>query len=279
MRLFFSLVFTALLLTDGLAQTRRAKDVVYSASSDWQKVTLRPAAARRPATPTASASVPTPASAATPDGPATAAAPPSSPPTRRPAPAADPGYRPAFTGDFATNRNGWKAGVKGDYQYQIGLGKYNILKRRATQQAAFSFVPLPTAINLNIAEEYTIKVDIVADSGRIPTGGVVFGVRDSTTYSAFLLNGNGDIAIVRMADGQTFSDYMPGDYFKPGVALDKNRNRLIIRRKGDLLHFYINEQEVRSSPYPFKMLSGNGIGVTTTGYWTSFQKLTVTLGP
>ena len=27
------------------------------------------------------------------------------------------------------------------------------------------------------------------------------------------------------------------------------------------------------------MLSGNGIGVTSSGYWTSFQKLGVTIGP
>lgn len=265
MRLNLFLLLTVLLVQSSFAQTRRSKAVVFSASSEWQKVTLQSAASSRPAKPVASAS-------------GTSSSVPEAGP-RRPA-SAGSGYRPAFTGDFATNRNGWKAGVKGDYQYQIGMGKYNILKRKLnTQRAAFSFVSLPTAINLNIADEFTIKVDVVADSGRVPTGGLVFGVSDSLNYSAFILNGGGDVTIVRMADGQAFSDYMPGDPFKPGVPVEKNRNRLIIRRKGDRLHFYINEQEVRSSPYPFRMLSGNGIGFITTGYWTSFQKLSVTLGP
>ncbi|GAB3639551.1 hypothetical protein GCM10027423_01870 [Spirosoma arcticum] len=190
------------------------------------------------------------------------------------------GYRPAFTGDFVTNRNGWKAGNKGDYYYQIGVGKYNIRKRNVnTNQIAFSYVPLPTEINLNIAETFTIKVDVVADSGRVPTGGLLFGVADSLNYCAFSLNSRGEVSIIRVSNGMTFSDYMPGDYFRPGVLLEKNRDRLTIRRTGDVLHFFINEQEVRSSPYPFRMLPGNGIGLTTTGYWTSFQKLTVTLGP
>ncbi|MDB5243995.1 MAG: hypothetical protein JWP57_4621, partial [Spirosoma sp.] len=202
-------------------------------------------------------------------------------PVNRAAPSgpSDGGYRPAFTGDFATNRNGWKAGNKGGYNYQIGMGKYNIRKRSGnTNQVAFSYVPLPSYINLNIAETFTIKLDVVADSSRIPAGGLLFGVADSLNYCAFSLNNKGEISIIRVANGQTFSDYMTGDYFRPGVPVDVNRNRLMIRRKGEALHFYVNDREVRSSPYPFRMLPGNGIGMTTTGYWTSFQKLTVTLG-
>lgn len=266
MRIYIFLLLTIALLQTSLAQPRSGKEAVYSTASDWQKVTLVPATPTRSTTRTPSVA-----------GSATGV--PVTTNTRRTA-APVSGYRPAFTGDFATNRNGWKAGVKGDYQYQIGMGKYNILKRKATtQKAAFSFVQLPSDINLNLADEFSIKVDVVADSGRVPTGGLVFGVSDSLNYSAFILNGAGDVTIVRVADGQTFGDYMPGDSFKPGVPLEKNRNRLIIRRKGNALRFYINDQEVRSSPYPFRMLSGNGIGVTTTGYWTSFQKLSVTLGP
>ncbi|GAB2565689.1 hypothetical protein GCM10027190_14050 [Spirosoma areae] len=189
-------------------------------------------------------------------------------------------YRPAFTGDFATNRNGWRAGSKGDYYYQIGLGRYSMRKRNVkTQQVAFSFVSLPPDINLNGADIFTIKVDVLADSGRVPTGGLVFGVKDSLNFCAFTMNEKGEVSIRRVANGQTFSDYMPGDFFAPGVPVDKNRNRLTIRRKGEALHFYVNEQEVRSSPYPFKMLPGNGIGMISSAYWTAFQKLSVTLGP
>ena len=254
----------------------RTKPVIYSASSEWQKVTFRPTpllhsgAAASPVTDPKRATRPV----APVSGQNEAVG-----QTSTPAASNLTGYHPAFTGDFATNRNGWRAGNKGDYNYQIGLGKYNIRKRNVnTKQVAFSYVPLPTDINLNIAETFTIKVDIVADSGRVPTGGILFGVADSLNYSGFSLNSKGEISIVRVANGETFSDYMPGDYFRPGVLLDKNRDRLMIRRQGEALHFYINDKEVRSSPYPFRMLAGNGIGFTTNGYWTSFQKLTVTLG-
>ncbi|WP_020604415.1 hypothetical protein [Spirosoma spitsbergense] len=234
---------------------QRTKSTVYSTSSDWQKIVLKSTLrattqARRANTSTQSAS------------------------------AEKVDFRPAFTGDFATNRNGWKAGNRGDYYYQIGLGRYSIRKRNAnTREAAFSTVELPTTINLNLADVFTIKVDMLADSGQVPSGGILFGVLDSLNYCAFTLNGKGEVSIVRVANGQTFGDYMPGDYFLPGVLVEKNRDRLMIERRGQGLHFYINAQEIRSSPYLFKMLPGNGIGVTSSGYWTSFQKLGVTIGP
>ncbi|WP_080060046.1 hypothetical protein [Spirosoma aerolatum] len=265
MRLILTISLVALISINSLAQSsgRRPKSTTYSASSEWQKVTLRQTTrlggnASSPGQPVRERIESTSGQSATPDG---------------------SDFRPAFTGDFSTNRNGWRAGNRGDYYYQIGLGRYSIRKRNTnTQKSAFSAVELPTNINLNKADHFTIKVDVLADSGQVPTGGILFGVKDSLNYSAFTLNGKGEVSIMRIANGQTFSDYMPGDFFMPGVTVDKNRNRLIIRRKGEELHFYINEQEIRSSPYLFKMLPGNGIGLTSSGYWTSFQKLIVTLG-
>jgi len=252
MRFFGILFLTWLIGQPGLAQNRRTKIVTYSAASPWTDVTLQ--APARPA----------------PVSPRPVARPVGTPPAE--------GYRPAFTGDFVTNRNGWQAGSIGDYQYQIGTGVYNVRKRNpATKQTAFSFVPLPSQINLNLADFFTIKADVVSESGRVPVGGVAFGVSDSLTYTAFLLDNTGQVSIRRRDAGRTFSDYMPGDYFNPNLVVNNNRNQLIIRRKRDWLHFYVNEQEIRTSPYPFRMLGGNGIGVLTDGDWTSFQKLSVTL--
>ncbi|GAB3785406.1 hypothetical protein GCM10028818_46960 [Spirosoma horti] len=282
MRLYLTIALMTLFLASSFAQPagRREKSVVYSASSEWQKVTLKPTARLQTSQ---AASIPvSPATAAASTertGTGTVSTPviPARPSTLANSTA---DYRPAFAGDFATNRNGWKAGTKGDYYYQIGLGRYSIRKRNTnTQQVAFSAVELPRDINLNNANFFTIKVDVLADSGRIPTGGVLFGVVDSLNYNAFTMNEKGEVSVVRVSNGKTFSDYMPADFFSPGVSVEKNRNRLSIQRKGEELHFYVNAQEIRSSPYPFKLLAGNGIGMTSSGYWTSFQKLTVTLGP
>ena len=242
-----------LIWQSGTAQNRRSKIVTYSATSAWTNVTLQ-----APAQPVQATTRPANTRPATPT------------PTE--------GFRPAFTGDFVTNRNGWQAGSIGDYQYQIGTGVYNVRKRNPdTKQMAFSFVPLPTQINLNLADYFTIKADVVSESGRPPVGGIAFGVSDSLTYTAFQLDHSGQVSIRRLDNGRTFSDYMPGDYFNPNVVVNNNRNQLIIRRKQDKMHFYINEEEIRTSPYPFKMLGGNGIGIVTNGDWTSFQKLSVTL--
>ncbi|QKZ15855.1 hypothetical protein HU175_21960 [Spirosoma sp. KUDC1026] len=242
----------------GQAPDSGPQPTIQSASSNWQRVSIaapeRPRA--DPAILTSTVYRPTRTSATNPDG-----------------------YRPAFTGDFATNRNGWKAGTEHDYQYTIGNGTYDIKKLNVyTQQAAFSFVELPANIDLNQSSQFTIKVDVVADSGRVPTGGIVFGVKDSLNYNAFTTNQAGEVVIVRVVNGQPLSDYMSAIPVKAGVPLDKNRNRLSIRRNRGALRFYVNEQEIRSSPYEFRLLSGNGIGVTSSGYWTSFQKLSVTTG-
>ena len=228
--------------------------MTYSAASAWQKVTIRPTVR---VTRTSSENG---RGAAAPTGSSTE-------------------FRPAFTGDFVTNRNHWRAGNAGDYSYQVGLGSYSIRKRNVrTEKTAYSYISLPSEINLNRAEVFTIKLDVLADSGQVATGGLLFGVNDSLNYCAFTTNSRGDVSIKRVANGETFSDYMSGEFFRPGVPVDKNRNRLMVKRRGEYLYFYVNDQEVRSSPYAFRMLSGNGIGLTSSGYWTSFQKLNVTVG-
>lgn len=257
MRLLLLFGCGLLLSETGSAQTVRQapRPMIYSASSAWQRVALKSTAQLTRTQPTRlNESV-----------------------SASKAPSSD--FRPAFTGDFVTNRNRWRAGNLGDYYYQIGLGSYSIRKQNVrTQEAAFSSVSLPQDINLNRAEVFTIKLDVLADSGQVPTGGLLFGVKDSLNFCAFTTNGKGDVSIKRVANGETFSDYMPGVFFRPGVPIDKNRNRLMVKRRGEYLHFFVNEQEIRTSPYPFRMLSGNGIGLTSSGYWTSFQKLSVTVG-
>ena len=250
-RLFLLLSCSVFFSVNSLAQSGRIapRPVVYSASSDWQKVTLKSTSRLNNRAELATRTTPT------------------------------AGFRPAFTGDFVTNRNHWQAGNLGDYRYQIGMGSYSIRKRNVrTQKEAYSSVELPQDISLNRSEVFTIKVDVLADSGKVPTGGLLFGVKDSLNFCAFTTNGKGEVSIKRVANGETFADYMPGAFFRPNVAVDKNRNRLTVKRRGEYLHFYINEQEVRSSPYLFRMLPGNGIGLTSSGYWTSFQKLSVTVG-
>ena len=189
-------------------------------------------------------------------------------------------YHPAFTGDFVMNRTGWFAGTRGGYHYQIGFGKYNVRQvGPAPGSRAFSAVPLPADINLNLADYFTIKVDVVADSGRIPNGGLVFGVLDSLNYCSFTLNPDGTMALARVVDGRQTDPILTGLTLNPGVPVVPNRNQLILRRVDRALHVFINQREVRGSPFAFEQLPGNGIGITAGGDWTSFQKLLVTLGP
>lgn len=265
-----------------------------STSSEWQQVSLSRHATRATPAPANAANVPQTAPLPRTTGAATptpATTPATATLSTRPAPvptipragrvaATTQNYRPAFTGDFATNRSGWRGGRKGGYHYQIGFGKYNVRRLNpAPGEMAYSVVPLPTEMNLNLATHFTIKIDVVADSGRVPTGGLLFGVRDSLNLCAFRLRSDGTMALTRLIDGQATDSVMTGDFFRPGVPVEPNRNQLVIRRVDKALHVYINQREVRGSPFAFEPLPGNGIGVTSSGDWTSFQKLLVTFGP
>ncbi len=257
-----------------------------STSSEWQQVSLSRHATHAPPAPTnvPNPTRPTPApttAVATVTVPATASTLPTRPaPATGRVPARPQSYRPAFSGDFATNRSGWRGGRKGGYHYQIGFGKYNIRRLSpAPGEVAYSVVPLPTEMNLNLAPYFTIRIDVVADSGRVPSGGLLFGVRDSLNLCAFRLRSDGTMALTRLIDGQATDSVMTDDFFRPGVPVEPNRNQLVIRRVEKALHVYINQREVRGSPFVFEPLPGNRIGVTSSGDWTSFQKLLVTLGP
>lgn len=181
-----------------------------------------------------------------------------------------------FTDDFSDNRNRWRIGQRGAYSFDLYQNSYRIRKQASeSQTAAFSFIPVPTGINLSKADTFMVQVDVTGPSGIIPDAGLLIGVKDSLNYCHFRINNKNQVSVKYVINGLSYTIYMRGDYVPAGIPLSATRNTLTIRKKGEQIHFYLNGREIPTSPYQFRQYQGNGIGFTSATDGTMFKNLTI----
>ncbi|WP_234734983.1 hypothetical protein [Tellurirhabdus bombi] len=185
----------------------------------------------------------------------------------------------SFTDTFRDNQNQWKSGDVGAYAYEVGGNSYQFRRRTNTMQPALSYIPLPTAISLNLAKTFVIQVDVFTDPGVVPDAGLLLGVKDSLNYTQFMLTSRREVIIKALINNTTYANYMPGQSIDMGGFIQSGHNRLRLEKREERLHFYINGKEVESSPYPFRPFSGDGIGFISSGVWTAFRNLSVIVTP
>lgn len=184
----------------------------------------------------------------------------------------------SFTDSFTDNRNRWRIGQRGSYSFDLYQNSYRVRKQASTTKTqAFSFIPLPTGINLNKVDTFTVQVDISGPNGIIPDAGLLLGVKDSLNYCHFRINNKNQASVKYVINGLSYTIYMRGDYVPAGIPLSVNRNTLTVRKKGEQIHFYLNGREIPTSPYQFRQYQGNGIGFVSTTDGTLFQNLRVNI--
>ncbi|MGA0559178.1 hypothetical protein ACO2Q8_21145 [Larkinella sp. VNQ87] len=182
-----------------------------------------------------------------------------------------------FHDDFSDNRNRWRIGQRGAYSFDIARNSYRVHKQAASAtNSAFSFIPLPTSLNLNKVDTFMVQVDVAGPTGIIPDAGLLVGVKDSLNYCHFRINNKNQVSVKYVINGLSYTIYMRGEYVPAGIPLSTARNTLTVRKKGDQIHFYLNGREIPTSPYQFRQYQGNGIGFVSTTDGTTFQNLTVT---
>ncbi|WP_128544882.1 hypothetical protein [Larkinella soli] len=186
----------------------------------------------------------------------------------------------SFEEDFTDNRNRWRIGQRGAYSYDISQKGYRVRKMAGAdpQTPAFSYIPLPPAIQLNKVDTFSVQVDITGPGGQIPDAGLLLGVRDSLNYCHFRINNKHQVSIKYVINGLSYTIYMRGDYVPAGGRLSTTKNTLTVRKTGEQIHFYLNNREVPTSPYQFRQYQGNGIGFVANTDGTVFRNLTVGIG-
>ncbi|KAA9354562.1 hypothetical protein [Larkinella humicola] len=184
-----------------------------------------------------------------------------------------------FMETFTDNRNRWLIGRRGAYGYDMSQNAYHIYKQADdSPTSAFSYVSIPTALNLNKLDTFMVQVDLAGPSGIIPDAGLLIGVKDSLNYCHFRINNKNQVSVKYVINGLSYTIYMRGDYVPAGIPLSTTKNTLTVRKKGEQIHFYLNGREIPTSPYQFRQYQGNGIGFVSTTDGTQFRNLTVSAG-
>ncbi|MGV3557941.1 hypothetical protein [Larkinella arboricola] len=184
-----------------------------------------------------------------------------------------------LTDDFSDNHNRWRIGQRGAYSFDLYQNSYRVRKQASNVQTpAFSYIPMPPAIDLNKVDTFMVQVDVAGPSGIIPDAGLLIGVKDTLNYCHFRINNKNQVSVKYVINGLSYTIYMRGDYVPAGIPLSSMKNTLAVRKKGDQIHFYVNGREIPTSPYQFRQYQGNGIGFVANTDGTLFQNLTVSTG-
>ncbi|AQG78310.1 hypothetical protein [Spirosoma montaniterrae] len=288
---------------------RQPKPTLYSASSEWQKVVFKATPLRSSDQPTVATNTPAPVSPK-PQPPATepapvaditgpknkeaattkpvaktaeavAAKPTSKSSTEETVTTKAPAKKTAaltFTDNFTNNKHRWLQGKRKGYEFEIARSSFYIRRTaEAIQSVGRCYVDLPASMDLNKAQSFTISVEMSSPPGESPEGGLLLGVQDVDNLTQFMLAGQKEVIIKSTRDGSTFAAYMPGKKTPIGFPAKMDRNVLTVIKEQEKLHFYLNDQEIETSPYDFRKFRGNGVGFIAGQTAVKFQNLQVTV--
>jgi hypothetical protein len=184
-----------------------------------------------------------------------------------------------FLESFSDNRNGWLTGKRNGFELEVAKDSYHIRRLKASNsRPGRTYIKLPSAINLNQADTFTVSVEMVIPPNTEIDGGLLIGVKDTSNYCQFRVISTSKVALYTRVNGVAQANYMMGKPTVAKVPISTTRNTLTIRRTGEQLHFYINGKEVEDSPHPFRPFKGNGVGFISFTEAVKFQYLTVQMG-
>lgn len=155
---------------------------------------------------------------------------------------------------FVANDNQWTE--KDDDKAYAGItgGKYQMSHRRATG----SYLFFSDGFELDQNQNFEISTDLVQVMGAGADGyGLVWGAKDAGSFYAFNVNGNGQYRIYKYKD-HNFSELKAFTQTDSYVSPRGKKNKLSIRRIGELLSFYANDHFLYSMP--FQEFFGNKAG-------------------
>jgi hypothetical protein len=155
--------------------------------------------------------------------------------------------------DFNANAQGWYVGTQADYNAAITGGTY-VLENKTTSGRFFF-----NNAEFNENADWTIESNITQLAGITDHGyGIAWGAKDYLNQYCFIATSGGSYMIYSYKDGQyspiqSWSDAVQA-INPPGFV-----NKFTIKKTGNKLAFFINDQMVFTSEY--EKFLGNKIGV------------------
>lgn len=147
--------------------------------------------------------------------------------------------RIVFDENFDTNFWNWTQGNNNDYSAELRDGKYYLAYKQVQEYWCF-WQPIPVSPDTLFYIES--KISILSETGSY---GIIWGVKDSRNFNAFLVNSFGNCAVAICQNGQLIE-------VAKWTAIDgfniKEAQVIGIRQKSGYLQYSINEKIILTSP-------------------------------
>ena len=148
-----------------------------------------------------------------------------------------------FEDDFINNQNHWPVGSSDISHREIKNGRYFLEHTREVHCDLYS-----RKVSINSKKDFSISSRMTFLDGTDNNAyGLCFGKGDNSNYFQFGISANGYFL---------FNYFLNNDYFKvsdwiasSAIKQGKQSNLLHIDKKGEMLHFKINNQEVYSCEF------------------------------
>lgn len=154
--------------------------------------------------------------------------------------------------DFRDNRNSWREVSNSHRRFDLSDGHYTMSSETADGQIA----TIP--VNINQESDFQIRCRVTKRSGEDGFGfGLVWGKKDDNNFLDFAIRGQGSILIATRQNGQ-FEDHVDVALLNQHVRRGNATNRLVVRKEGQRIRFFVNGYQVHEMPpQPF---FGDGVG-------------------
>ncbi|MCP3924830.1 MAG: hypothetical protein GY714_19810 [Desulfobacterales bacterium] len=173
-----------------------------------------------------------------------------------------------FSDYFDNNKNNWAIRNDKKVEFKIKNGNYRFNHKTNRSRLVWK------SVSLSSSDDYTIECDMKKESGIYNNGyGIVWGLKDASNCFFFQISGDGHYRYMKSVN----SKYISIIKWKKSTHINKYNNaynNLTVRKRGNTLKFYINNQYVDSAFAETFM--GNKIGFRIdTKQSVSFRNLIV----
>jgi hypothetical protein len=154
--------------------------------------------------------------------------------------------------DFRDNRNLWPEVSDAYRRFSLSDGRYTMSSK--TDEGHIASIP----VDINQESDFQIRCRVTKRSGDDGFGfGLVWGKRDDNNFLDFAIRGRGSILIASRQNGQ-FEDHVDVKLLNEHVLPGNMTNRLVVRKEGQRIRFFVNGYQVHEMPP--RSFFGNGVG-------------------
>jgi tetratricopeptide (TPR) repeat protein len=150
-----------------------------------------------------------------------------------------------FEEDFHDNHNGWSEADNADVYKKIQNGRL-VFAHKRTENCWFAWPKTPIGLN----EDHDFRIEAVMtkidgiDNHRYE---LVWGLKDVNNYFTFGISGSGSYRYSKSTGGkwEALTDWTDSE----NIHKFNTTNTLAVEKRGDLIRFFINGQQVLEKPY------------------------------